>query len=39
MSQAGFFDFVQRKNQLDAHGHPLRVLEKTLDFRRLGRRS
>lgn len=32
MSQAGFFDFQQRKDQLDAHGNPLRVLEQALDF-------
>lgn len=32
MSQAGFFDFEQRKAQLDAHGNPLRVLEDAIDF-------
>lgn len=32
MSQAGFFDFEQRKDQLDAHGNPLRVLEDAIDF-------
>lgn len=32
MSQAGFFDFEQRKEQLDAHGNPLRLLEDALDF-------
>lgn len=32
MSQAGFFDFAQRKDQLDAHGNPLRVLEDAIDF-------
>lgn len=32
MAQAGFFDFEQRKEQLDAHGNPLRVLEDALDF-------
>jgi IS5 family transposase len=32
MSQAGFFDFEQRKDQLDAHGNPLRVLEDAVDF-------
>lgn len=32
MSQAGFFDFEQRKDQLDAHGNPLKVLEQSIDF-------
>ncbi len=32
MSQAGFFDFQQRKQQLDAHGNPLRALEEAVDF-------
>lgn len=32
MSQAGFFDFQQRKDQLDAHGNPLKVLEDAIDF-------
>ena len=32
MSQAGFFDFQQRKDQLDAHGNPLRALEEAVDF-------
>lgn len=32
MSQAGFFDFEQRKDQLDAHGNPLKVLEDAIDF-------
>lgn len=32
MSQAGFFDFEQRKAQLDAHGNPLKVLEEAIDF-------
>lgn len=32
MSQAGFFDFQQRKDQLDAHGNPLKALEEAIDF-------
>jgi transposase, IS5 family len=32
MSQAGFFDFEQRKDQLDAHSNPLWVLEDVIDF-------
>lgn len=32
MSQAGFFDFQQRKDQLDAHGNPLKALEDAVDF-------
>jgi IS5 family transposase len=32
MSQAGFFDFEQRKDQLDAHGNPLKVIEDAVDF-------
>lgn len=32
MSQAGFFDFQQRKDQLDAHGNPLKALEEAVDF-------
>jgi hypothetical protein len=32
MSQAGFFDFEQRKDQLDAHGNPLKVLVDAIDF-------
>ncbi|MEZ6190424.1 MAG: hypothetical protein R3C45_03940 [Phycisphaerales bacterium] len=29
---AGFFGFEKRKAQLDAHGNPLRVIEKVVDF-------
>ena len=32
MSQAGFFDFQQRKKQLDAQGNPLKLLEDALNF-------
>ena len=32
MSQAGFFDFEQRKAQLDAHGNPLGVIEDAVNF-------
>jgi IS5 family transposase len=32
MSQAGFFDFEDRLEQLDAHGNPLRTLEAAIDF-------
>ena len=32
MSQAGFFDFEQRLDQLNTHGNPLRTLEEAIDF-------
>jgi len=32
MSQAGFFDFEARRDQLNAHGNPLRLLEEAIDF-------
>jgi IS5 family transposase len=32
MSQAGFFDFANRLEQLNAHGNPLRLLEEAVDF-------
>ena len=32
MSQAGFFDFEQRVEQLNAHGNPLHTLEQAIDF-------
>lgn len=32
MSQAGFFDFECRLDQLNAHGNPLRTLEEAIDF-------
>jgi len=32
MSQAGFFDFEDRLDQLNAHGNPLRLLEEAIDF-------
>lgn len=32
MSQAGFFDFEQRLDQLNAHGNPLHTLERAIDF-------
>ncbi len=34
MSQAGFFDFEDRLDQLNAHGNPLRTIEDALDFER-----
>ncbi len=32
MSQAGFFDFEARLDQLNTHGNPLRLLEEAIDF-------
>jgi IS5 family transposase len=32
MSQAGFFDFEQRLDQLNAQGNPLHTLEQAIDF-------
>ena len=32
MSQAGFFDFQQRLEQLNAHGNPLHTLQQAVDF-------
>jgi IS5 family transposase len=32
MSQAGFFDFEQRLEQINAHGNPLHTLEQAIDF-------
>ena len=32
MSQAGFFDFDDRLEQLNAHGNPLRTLEEAVEF-------
>ena len=32
MSQAGFFDFEQRLDQLNTHGNPLQTLEEAIDF-------
>jgi IS5 family transposase len=32
MSQAGFFDFEMRLDQLNAHGNPLVLLEETVEF-------
>jgi len=32
MSQAGFFDFENRLDQLNAHGNPLVTLEAAIDF-------
>ncbi len=32
MSQAGFFDFEHRLDQLNAHGNPLRTLDEAIDF-------
>ncbi len=36
MSQAGFFDFEARLDQLNAHGNPLRLLEEVIDFEAFG---
>ena len=32
MSQAGFFDFEHRLDQLNAHGNPLRTLDEAIEF-------
>lgn len=32
MSQAGFFDFEDRLEQLNTHGNPLRLLDEAIDF-------
>ena len=32
MSQAGFYDFEQRLEQLNAHGNPLHTLEQAIEF-------
>lgn len=32
MSQAGFFDFDDRLEQLNAHGNPLQILDDAIDF-------
>jgi IS5 family transposase len=36
MSQAGFFDFEHRLDQLNAHGNPLRTLDEAIDFEAFG---
>jgi len=36
MSQAGFFDFETRLEQLNAHGNPLRTLAEAIDFEAFG---